>query len=354
MLARIVLGLISGMFSCAVPIYLAEIAPKHIRGMICCWYNVVYAIGVGSAIFFGNPNLLGDDPWIILMSIPLLPMAVQIALMRFCPVSPRFLLIKKGKYEDALKVLKWLRRTETLDALEKELEEISTELEDYFLYRAVRHVHWGQLFTLHYMQKPMLISIMMMCAQQICGINVFLLYSSAIFDDTGLPTDYGDIATLIMGALFICLCVLSFLLIEIAGRRMLLIYGYVGTFVFSFAHYVSSLYNVTQEICVGAATALFIWFFVVHYVLGPHSIPWSIVPELFNQASRPKAMAIAVFSNWTMNSLVAILFWPAAEILDAHVYLFFLIPQIVFFFLILKYVPETTNKTITEITEIYK
>lgn len=92
--------------------------------------------------------------------------------MRYVPISPRFLLIKRSRYDEAFKVLKWLRRTETLDELEKELEEIATELEDYFLYRAVRHVHWNQLFKLSYMRKPMLISIMMMCAQQICGINV--------------------------------------------------------------------------------------------------------------------------------------------------------------------------------------
>ncbi|XP_044752315.1 solute carrier family 2, facilitated glucose transporter member 3-like [Coccinella septempunctata] len=354
MAARIVIGIISGMFSCAVPLYLAEIAPKNIRGMICSWYMVVYAIGVCSAIVFGHPSSLGDDPWIIIMTIPLVPMTAQLALIRYCPVSPRFLLIKRSKYEDALKVLKWLRRTETLDALEKELEEIATELEDYFLYRAVRHVHWGQLFRLHYMRKPMLISIMMMCAQQICGINVFLLYSSAIFDEAGLPSFYGDIGTVIMGAIFVFMSILSMFLIEIAGRRMLFIYGYIGTFIFSFLHYMTYMYNKAKEDCVGAVAALFVWFFVVHYVLGPHSIPWLIVPEMFNQASRPKAMAIATFCNWTMNSVVAILFWPVREVLDAQVFLFFIVPQIFFLFLIMKYVPETTNKTITEITEMYK
>lgn len=71
-------------------------------------------------------------------------------------------------------------------------------------------------------------------------------------------------------------------------------------------------YNKERQECVGAVAALFVWFFVVHYVLGPHSVPWCIVPEMFNQASRPKAVAIAAFSNWTMNSVVAILFWPVS------------------------------------------
>ncbi|KAL3280762.1 hypothetical protein HHI36_003996 [Cryptolaemus montrouzieri] len=352
-IARFLLGIISGIFSCAVPIYLAEISPTGLRGAVCSWYTVMYAFGVIAAIACGHPDTLGDDPWIIMMMLPIAPIVVQMILMRWCPISPRFLLIKQSKYDAALKVLKWLRHTEVMDPLEKELEEISTELEDYFLYRAVRYVQWNQLFKMRYMRKPMLISIMIMCAQQLCGINVFLLYSSAIFEEAGLPGFYGDLSTVILGIVFFVTSIISMFLIEIAGRRMLMLYGYVGSFIFSVGHYLTYLYNSTRHECIGAVTALFMWFYIIHYALGPSSIPWFIVSEMFNQSSRPKAMAVAACCNWFLNSLVAITFWPINTNIQAHVFLIYLFCQMVLFILLLKYLPETMNKSITEVTKLY-
>merc|ERR1711997_776184 len=48
--------------------------------------------------------------------------------------------------------------------------------------------------------------------------------------------------------------------------------------------------------------------FVVFFAFGPGSIPWLITGELFTQAPRSAAVAIATFVNWTGNLAVGLIF----------------------------------------------
>ncbi len=44
--------------------------------------------------------------------------------------------------------------------------------------------------------------------------------------------------------------------------------------------------------------------FIVFFAIGPGSIPWLIVAELFHQAPRPAAISLAVLFNWSANVVV--------------------------------------------------
>ena len=50
--------------------------------------------------------------------------------------------------------------------------------------------------------------------------------------------------------------------------------------------------------------------FVVGFAVGPGSIPWFFVTELFGQEARPTATAVAVVTNWSANFLVGLCFEP--------------------------------------------
>ena len=54
----------------------------------------------------------------------------------------------------------------------------------------------------------------------------------------------------------------------------------------------------------------FVIVFVVMFAVGPGSIPWFLVSELFNQSARPAATSLAVGVNWTANFLVGLGFLP--------------------------------------------
>merc|ERR1711872_797123 len=89
--------------------------------------------------------------------------------------------------------------------------------------------------------------------------------------------------------------------------------------------------------------------FVVGFATGPGSIPWFFVTELFAQSGRPTATSIAVVVNWTANFLVGLGFQPLQLLMDAWVFLVFIIIQVIFIIYVAIFVPETKNKTIEEI-----
>jgi SP family facilitated glucose transporter-like MFS transporter 1 len=54
--------------------------------------------------------------------------------------------------------------------------------------------------------------------------------------------------------------------------------------------------------------------FIVFFAIGPGSIPWLIVAELFHQAPRPAAISLAVLFNWSANVVVGQAFPPLFEV----------------------------------------
>ena len=58
--------------------------------------------------------------------------------------------------------------------------------------------------------------------------------------------------------------------------------------------------------------------YIVFFAIGPGSIPWMIVSELFSQGPRPAAVSLAVLVNWSANVVVGQGFPPLFEV-DASV-----------------------------------
>lgn len=50
--------------------------------------------------------------------------------------------------------------------------------------------------------------------------------------------------------------------------------------------------------------------FVIMFAIGPGSIPWFLVTELFTVGARGIATSLAVAVNWTANFFVGLLFLP--------------------------------------------
>lgn len=107
------------------------------------------------------------------------------------------------------------------------------------------------------------------------------------------------------------------------------------------------------------------------FASGPGSIPWFLVAELFNQSARPTAASLAVCTNWTANFLVGLAFLPITVSFEKieknnivliyfqneigpFVFIIFVILNCLFFLFIYKKVPETKNKTIEEISALFR
>lgn len=101
-------------------------------------------------------------------------------------------------------------------------------------------------------------------------------------------------------------------------------------------------------------SVILVILFVVFFATGPGSIPWFLVSELFNQSARPVATSIAIAVNWGANFLVLMGYPPLEAALKSNVFIIFVIFQALFTLFIYRKVPETKNKTIEEISSMFR
>ncbi|OLL73407.1 Sugar symporter [Pseudonocardia sp. Ae150A_Ps1] len=93
LLARIVLGLAIGAASVAVPAYIAEIAPAHLRGRLVSVNQLMISSGI--LLSYVTGYVLSDaQAWRWMLAIAAVPAAVMLVALPRLPESPRWLLAK--------------------------------------------------------------------------------------------------------------------------------------------------------------------------------------------------------------------------------------------------------------------
>merc|ERR1719242_1525213 len=96
------------------------------------------------------------------------------------------------------------------------------------------------------------------------------------------------------------------------------------------------------------------WHLLCFFAFGPGSIPWLITGELFTQAPRSAAVAIATFVNWTGNLLVGLIFPKMQEQIQEFSFLPFTIILVVLLGILFYYLPETKGIPVNEIEALFQ
>ena len=89
---------------------------------------------------------------------------------------------------------------------------------------------------------------------------------------------------------------------------------------------------------------------LVAFAIGPGSVAWFVIAEIFPPHARDAAMALGVVINWLANWFVAYTFPILHELLGSYVFLLFVASTASFAVLILRRLPETMNKHVDDIT----
>jgi len=343
---RLVIGVNSGLNAGIAPMYLSEIAPTSMRGAVGTVYQLIITISILLAQILGMKNILGNEsgwPWLLFLTV--IPGVMQLATLPFCPESPKHLLLDKDDEQRAISALTWLRGRVDVHS---EIEEYKSERE---ASKGVRKVTLLEMVRTSHLLKPLIVAMMMMLAQQLSGINAAIFYSTSIFESAGLDLYTSQVATLGMGACNVMMTIVSLILIEKAGRKTLMISGL--TIMLVTTTMILICLNVKSDVLSYISIAMVI-LFVVGFAVGPGSIPWFFVTELFGQDARPTATAVAVVTNWSANFLVGLSFEPIMLVAGAYVFIIFIVMQLLFILYVHFQVPETKNRTIEEITAQFK
>ncbi|KAM9777562.1 solute carrier family 2, facilitated glucose transporter member 1 [Neosynchiropus ocellatus] len=364
-LGRLVFGLFCGLVMSLNPLYIQEVSPTNLRGAFATLNQVSFASGILLGMVAGLESALGTEKhWALMLSLSLIPALLQYLILPFCPESPRYLLINRGKEDmaeagesrrDIIHPLNCFHRFVCPAALLKlrggpdkvreELEEMKAEAAHSQTGLSVR-----QFFKRRSYRQPIIIVLIVNLGSQLSGFNAIINYSTKMFQ---AKFDEAKYLTLGVGAVNVTFTLVAFFLMERAGRRKLLLTGFISiavcnllmTVVDSVLHLVLDLRSVQ---------VLLVFCLISAYELGPGPISWFIAAELFDQPGRPIAMSFTSMLNWGGKFVLALLFPPLLKICGAYVYLFFTAVALLAFIFTWIRLPETKGRTFDDIAEEFR
>jgi len=345
MVARLLVGFSSGLYTVAAPMYLSEIAPVKWRGGI----GVLNQLSVTSGIFLsqilGLSELLGNtDGWPYLLGITAIPPVLQVIILVFCPRSPKYVYISLDEATEARAGLYSLRgNDEEVDFEMKEMEgEKQSETEP--------NMSLLDLVRSRSLRPALVIGIMMHLSQQLSGINAIFYYAVNFFESAGIETSQAKYANLGVGAIMVAMTLVTVPLMDRLGRRILHLTGLAGMALMAVLIVVAA--NLDSD---GAKIFLIVVTlgFVVFFAVGPGSIPWMITGELFTQGPRGAAASICVLVNWSANLLVSLLYPNVlATGLNEYSFLPFAVLLVIFWIFTWVALPETKGKQVGETSQL--
>ena len=141
-IGRLIIGVECGLYTGLCPMYLSEVSPKRIRGMLGSLSGLSAYTGLMLAEIISTPALLGTgELWPLLMVFAAIPSVTQFFLLQFCFESPRFLLMNRNDEEGARVALVALRQRSDVD---DEINEMKQEAEHL---KGEVHITIRELFT---------------------------------------------------------------------------------------------------------------------------------------------------------------------------------------------------------------
>ncbi|XP_003822170.4 solute carrier family 2, facilitated glucose transporter member 7 [Pan paniscus] len=345
--SRVVLGVCAGISYSALPMYLGELAPKKLRGMVGTMTEVFVIVGVFLAQIFSLQAILGNPAgWPVLLALTGVPALLQLLTLPFFPESPRYSLIQKGDEATARQALRRLRGHTDMEA---ELEDMRAEAR---AERAEGHLSVLHLCALRSLRWQLLSIIVLMAGQQLSGINAINYYADTIYTSAGVEAAHSQYVTVGSGVVNIVMTITSAVLVERLGRRHLLLAGYgicgsaclVLTVVLLFQNRVPEL-SYLGIICVFA--------YIVGHSIGPSPVPSVVRTEIFLQSSRRAAFMVDGAVHWLTNFIIGFLFPSIQEAIGAYSFIIFAGICLLTAIYIYVVIPETKGKTFVEINRIF-
>jgi sugar porter (SP) family MFS transporter len=338
--ARLFGGLAVGAASVLSPMYVAEVAPPKIRGMLVAVYQLTIVLGILCSYTINYWLHDIDNNWRWMFATGTVPSVLFFVGLFFIPESPRWL-FKAGRKEEALKVL---ARVGGEELAKLEIREIADSLNDNGI-----GVTRGELFK-PASRKVMIVGFFLAVLVQVSGINTIIDYAPKILLAAGVEIKNALLQTSFLGLINFIFTFVAIIFIDKAGRRRLYLIGSMGmaiTLVLLAISFYMKLDGIFTLVCI----MLFLVFF--SSCIGP--VFWTLVSEIFPNRIRGKALAFASFTQWIFNFLVVLLFPHFLVLLGGAVtFLFLALMSFVQWLFTLLYVPETKGKSLEEIELLWK
>jgi MFS transporter, SP family, sugar:H+ symporter len=363
MLWRLIGGAGIGVASVVAPMYIAEIAPAQMRGRLGSLQQLaivlgIFATGVSNYLIVQSAGsstsdwLFGIQAWRWMFLVMLIPAAAYFFMALRIPESPRFL-VEAGRLDEARAILESVFTT---DQSAKVLE-IQSTLD------GRGKASMGDLRGPRFGLLPIVwIGIILSALQQFVGINAVFYYSNLIWESVGFTQDQAFQTSMITNAVNVATTLVAIALIDRIGRKRLLLVGSSGmvvtlamlTLIFGTAPQVANGTGGTEPHLVGAASTFAVLAFnayVVFFGMSWGPVVWVLLGEIFPNKIRAAALALAASANWIANFVVSTAFPPVAARSLTVAYGIFTLFAIASIFFVRSRIPETTGRSLEQISE---
>jgi SP family arabinose:H+ symporter-like MFS transporter len=289
---RLISGVVCGIYSPLVALYVSEYAPYRISGLCGAIYEFMYCFSIFVSYLMGlnlpEVEEVGDQWWRFMVGFPAIFNILNTILLLyvFKYDTPKYLfMIKKDETATRKSLNSIYKRDEDSEEVIKDLKMLLSQQEE--------EMTFSSLFNKKY-RKRMLIGIALFIGQQACGIDALIMYSDEIF-----LNDVDDRKTATMFTIFIGLSqmlssVCAIFIIEHLGRRKLFLGGTGLVIVFLSALSVCYYMNLFSPI-----VYLFVAFtFVNGTSLSP--LPFVIGSDIIPEKGFPLGVALNYVTSFSV------------------------------------------------------
>jgi SP family sugar:H+ symporter-like MFS transporter len=361
---RVIGGLGIGIASVIAPAYIAEIAPKAVRGSLASLQQLAITLGIFAALLSdtllqgaaggaNEPLWFGTDAWRWMFIACAIPAVVYGLLAWRLPESPRYL-AGKGKRDDARGVLASVMHEQDVDDALAEIETSLREDRENARTASLR----GRMFGL----LPIVwVGILLSMFQQLVGINVIFYYSTSLWSSVGFDTTNSSTSftiSVVTSIINVAVTFVAIFFVDKIGRRPLLLTGSAGMVVslglMALAFSQAVVTDGTPQLpgawgplaLVGAN--LFVIFFGATW--GP--IVWVLLGEIFPNRIRGKALGVAAAAQWLTNFAITETFPALSSFSLAFTYGLYTFFALVSFVFVFFAVPETKGRSLESMDDL--
>lgn len=333
--ARTLLGFAVGLVSIVVPMYISEMVPPAVRGSLVSLNTLMIVVGQLLA-FLTNSALAHTGNWRLMLGLAAIPGAILAVGMMFMTDSPTWL-YRKGKTAEADAVAQrvGLKESETADPRSAK----QTRREE------------KEALKIRWVRTTVIIAVLVGITQQITGVNAIVYFAPKMMNMVGISTENAVYTSIVIGSVSVIACWVGMMLVDKVGRRCLLTIGLSGTTTSLILLAVA--YNFAEtNASISWAVLILMALFIAFQQAAVSLTTWLLLSELVPQQARGLGMGIAGLGLWTANWAVAQGFLPMVSAIGgpASFIVFAVLGGSALVF-VLRYVPETAGRSLTEISE---
>ena len=359
-LFRLVGGMGIGVASIVCPMYISEISVAKSRGMLVSLYQLAVTIGVVGA-YISNYYLLHyaqgstcaeglfgyvfvEEWWRGMLGVGVVPSVIFLVAVLFIPESPRWLVLK-GNTATA---------TSIFSKIYNEISDVKKQISD------TLEVSKSNAGSSSYaaLLKPgirtaVIVGVCIAMLGQFMGVNAVLYYGPDIFKNAGLGQGDAFFYQVIVGMANMLTTIGAMFIIDRVGRKALVYYGVSGMII---SLVLIAFYFMCHD-TMGISSIWLLVFFIAYIVFCAGSICaiiFVILSEMYPLAVRGMAMSVAGLALWIATFLVGQLTpWLLETATPAGTFIIFAVMCLPYMFIMWKYVPETTGKSLEEIEQYW-